>query len=175
MWTKYADEYRGIQLILDYEIMRNYAKNHLDYFNECAYMDNQKEIEEYLKDSMDKLEIISVNDYQGNLEALSGLIKRNKYRPETEIRYVHPYSKMLSISYDDFREKGDRAFQEITPKADKFYIHFPKKILLGVTIGYKSLGKLEEVKCYLQKCGFDIDKMDITVLCKSDSCNNLVF
>ncbi len=163
MWTEYADEYRGVQLILDYNAIHNYAKQNLDYFNECVYIDSQKEMEKYLKGSMYKLEVICKNDYQGNLEALSSLIKRAEFKKETEIRYVHPYSLMCSITYEDFQEKGDKAFQEIIPETDdkECYIHFPKEVLLGITIGHKSADKLENVKCLLQKCGFDIAQMDI--------------
>lgn len=166
MWKEYADGYRGIQLVLDYDAIRAYAKQHLDYFNECEYMNSKEEIEVFLKGSMDKLEVIAVNDYQSNLEALSGLIKRTDCKQETEIRYVHPYSKMVSVNYEEFKEKGDGAFCEIKPEEDdeECFVIFPKEILLGITVGYEVSNKIEEVKYYLQKCGFDINKMEIKAL-----------
>lgn len=104
MWKEYADDYNGIQLILDYKIIKNYADKRLDYFNKCIYLNDNTsdEIEDYLRNSLSELRNIDINNYQYNLEALSGLIKQNKFGKENEIRYIHPYSIMFTVEYSEF-------------------------------------------------------------------------
>lgn len=170
MWTNYADKYKGIQFVLDYDAICTYADERLDYFNECVYLEaNTSEIEHYLTTSMPKLRIEDVTDFQYNLEALSGLIKRKEFDKETEVRYIHPYSIMYSASYDE--EKKDAVFREVTPDANdnECYICLPKTTLLGITIGYQSAYKMEKVQKHLQACGFNLNDIDVHVLNNNNS------
>lgn len=60
MWTQYADNYKGIQFVLNYDAIRSYADSNLDYFNKCVYLENNpSEIENYLATSIDELRIVS--------------------------------------------------------------------------------------------------------------------
>lgn len=166
MWVEYADHYSGVQLILDAEQVRFYADEQLDYLNECVYLEQDLEkIEDFLRNSIGNLRVVDSNNFQYNLEALSCLIKKVGYRGENEIRYVHPYSKLFSVDSKDFVEKGDHAFRNILPVVDdaECYILLSKEALLGVTIGYQSMDRKEEVYELLQRNGYDMDRVEIGV------------
>jgi len=166
MWMEYADHYSGVQLILDAEQVRSYANEHLDYLNECVYLEQDLErIEDFLRNSIGYLRIVDSNNFQYNLEALSCLIKKVAYRVEKEMRYVHPYSKLFSVNYLDFVEKGNNTFHEILPVEDEreCYILLPKGTLLGVNIGYQSMDRKKEVYELLQGNGYNMKKVEIGV------------
>ena len=133
---------------------------------DCVYLEQDLErIEDFLRNSIGYLRIVDSNNFQYNLEALSCLIKKVAYRVEKEMRYVHPYSKLFSVNYLDFVEKGNNAFHEILPVEDEreCYILLPKGTLLGVNIGYQSMDRKKEVYELLQGNGYNMKKVEIGV------------
>lgn len=160
MWTKYADKYRGVQLILNSSKIKEYATKKLDYFGSCRYLKTQEQMKKFIEAEY-VYPIECVNDYQYNMEAISVLIKQPNYEVEEEFRYTHAYSKLFSISYENYLKKGDKAFEVCIPEENdkERYVCFPKDALIGIRIGYNSSNKLEEVKLLLSENGYDLSKL----------------
>lgn len=163
MWERYANNFYGIQFIIDYDIIRNYALEKLDYFSTCNYVRKRNRMKQFLEKF--SYNIDCTNDIQQNLEAVSVLIKPVRFRKEQEIRYTHAYSKLFSISYENYLKKGDKAFEVCIPEENdkERYVCFPKDALIGIRIGYNSSHKLEEVKLLLSENGYDLSKIDINI------------
>lgn len=161
MWTKYAQSYSGVQLILDYSIVAKVALKHLDYFARCRYMYKKGRIKKFIEQTTYQIE--SINDIQSNLESVSALIKPVKFKKENEIRYIRAYSKLDEVNYEDYKQKGDNAFIEIVPSENdsERFVCFPKEALVGIAIGYKSSEKLDTVKGLLKDMGYDLSKVFI--------------
>ena len=153
MWENYADHYKGVQIILDYEKVDSFAYDRFDYLDECIYIEDEQKIEQYLKEHLCNLRQICVNNYQYNIEALSGFIKKTPYAVELEIRYIHPYSVLFNAYSDG---KGGCVIEESKPTDDnkECYMLFPKEALLGVSLGCESEHTLEEVHHFLQVRGY---------------------
>lgn len=163
MWERYARQYTGIQFVLDYDIIQQYAYDKLDYFTNCKYMRKRDRMKRFIEQFSHSVE--SIDDVQYNLEAVSVLIKPVRFRKEHEFRYTHAYSKLLSVRYKDYVVKGDDAFEKCMPKVDddERFVCFPKETLLGIRIGYKSSSRLDEVKKLLTECGYDLSKVNVEV------------
>lgn len=163
MWERYARQYTGIQLVLNSGIIQQYAYDQLDYFTSCNYMRKRGRMKRFIEQFSYNIECI--NDVQLNLEAVSALIKPTRFRKEQEIRYVHAYSRLLSISYEDYLEKGNEAFKECVPENNdkERYVCFPKDALIGIRIGYNASNKLEKVKLLLSENGYDLSKVEVNI------------
>lgn len=160
MWENYADNYKGIQIILDYEKVASSAYDKLDYLDECVYIEGEQEIEDYLRNHLRNLRQICVNDYQYNLEALSGFIKKPNFAVESEIRYIHAWPYMFKVHPD---RQGGCVIEETKPDKDdkECYVLFPKKALLGLSLGCESEHTLEEVRSLLHDRGYNIDEIEL--------------
>lgn len=163
MWERYARQYTGIQFVLDYDIIQQYAYDKLDYFSNCKYMRKRGRMKRLIEQFSYNIECM--NDVQSNLEAVSTLIKPIRFRKEKEVRYAHEYSKLYKVSYEDFIEKGDNAFKKCIPEVDddERYILFPKDVLLGIRIGYKISNRLDEIRNLLADYGYDLSKVNVEV------------
>lgn len=159
MWERYARQYTGIQFVLDSNIIRRYAYNKLDYFSNCNYLRKRGRMKRFIEQFSYNVE--SINDVQSNLEAVSALIKPIRFRKEQELRYIHAYSKLFTISYEDFFVNGDNALKKCTPDNDEEerFVCFPKEVLLGIRLGYKISNHLDEVRKFLFECGYDLSKV----------------
>lgn len=164
MWSKYADKYSGVQLILNSNKIKEYAINKLDYYNSCRYLDDKEEVEKFLE-TENVYPIECKNDYQYNLEAISVLIKSPEFTVEEEFRYVHAYSKLISVNYDRYLSIGDNAFENCIPTDgdSERFVCFPKETLIGIKIGYKSSDKLDEIKQLLLEEGYDLSKLKVEI------------
>lgn len=163
MWENYAQQYNGIQLILDYKEIHQFAFTKLDYFGKCSYMHKRGRMKKFIE--YKKYNTESINDIQFNLEAVSALIKPIRFKKENEIRYIHSYSKIFEVNYEDYVRIGDSAFIDSVPcdNEKERFILFPKETLLGVRIGYNSSEKLNDVKSYLETSNYDLSKVNLDV------------
>ena len=159
MWEKYAEQYTGIQLILDSNKIQQYAKTKLDYFSHCVYMRKKGKMKRFLEHFSYNIECVNVP--QLNIEAVSTLIKPIRFRKEQEVRYILSYSKLCSAHFTN----GKVIFKEAIPlSSDKErFVCFPKETLLGIKVGYKSLEQLNEVRRLLIKCGYDLSLVNIEI------------
>lgn len=164
MWTKYADKYSGVQLILNSNKIKEYAINKLDYYNFCRYLEEKEQIGKFLE-TENVYPIECKNDCQYNLEAISVLIKSPEFAVEEEFRYVHAYSKLSSVNYENYLEKENDAFEECVPDEDDIerFVCFPKETLIGIRLGYNSSGRLNEVKQLLSDNAYDLSKLKVEV------------
>ena len=164
MWTHYADDYSGVQIVLDYAEIKKYALSKLDYLHECVYMKDKVDMADFLA-NFTNLEVESVNHMQMNYEAISCLIKRPEFDKEKETRYIHSYPYLFSIDYADYLAGKEDSFKEVSSEYDKkeHFINLPKSALLGMTVGYKSTDRLKEVEEHLASCGFNVSKIKIQV------------
>jgi len=164
MWSKYADEYNGVQLILNSNKIKEYAINKLDYFNSCRYLKEKEQIEKFLE-TENVYPIECKNDCQYNLEAISVLIKSPEFAVEEEFRYVHAYSKLISVEYDRFLSLGDNSFEKCIPTDgdSERFVCFPKETMIGIRIGYKSSDKLDEIKQLLLEEGYDLSNLKVEI------------
>lgn len=156
MWTRYACQYSGIQLILDYDIIAQTACNNLDYFGKCVYIRKRGRMKKFIQQKIFSVE--SINDIQFNLESVSALIKPTRFKKENEVRYIHAYSNIFEINTEDYMVTYDKAFVDSTPteKDEERLVLFPKEALVGIAIGYKSSDKLELVKVMLKEMNYDV-------------------
>lgn len=163
MWEKYAEQYTGVQFVLNSNVIQRYALDKLDYFSTCYYMRKRGRMKRLIEQF--SYNIVCVNDVQTNLEAVSVLIKPIRFRKEQEIRYTHAYSKLFSINYEDFLNKGDKAFKKCIPEVndDERFVCFPKNALIGVRIGYKNSTRFDEVKNLLIERGYDLSKVSVDI------------
>ena len=163
MWTKYAQEYNGIQLILDSDIIAQVAYSNFDYFARCHYMRKRGRMKKFIEQMTYPIECI--NDIQTNLESVSALIKPLRFKRENEIRYIRDYSKLVELNYESFMKIGDRSFVDCFPSYDdcERYVCFPKEALIGVTIGYKSSEKLDVVKNILENCNYNLSNILVRI------------
>lgn len=161
MWVKYAHQYSGIQLILDYDIITKVSYDNLDYFGKCVYMRKRGRMKKFIQQKTFSVE--SINDIQSNLESVSALIKPTRFKKENEIRYIRAYSKIFEVCYEDFMLMGDKAFTDSYPteKDDERFVYLPKETLLGIAIGYKSENKLNSVKAMLKEMNYDVSNVFI--------------
>ena len=163
MWTKYAQQYSGIQLALNYDVLAKVAYNNLDYFSKCVYMRKRGRMKRFIERKTHKVE--SINDIQCNLESVSALIKPVRFRQENEVRYIREYSKLVEVNYENYLKVGDKAFIDCIPSEydkERFVI-FPKEALVGISIGNKSIDKLEVVRELLKERGYELSKIPIRI------------
>ena len=163
MWTKYAQQYHGIQLMLDYDIIAQVAYNNLDYFAKCRYMRKRGRMKKFIEQKTYPIECI--NDIQSNLESVSALIKPVRFKRENEIRYIRAYSRLFEVNYESFMQIGDRSFVDCVPSNndEERFVYFPKEALVGIAIGFNSLDKLDAVKALLEKRDYDMSKILVRI------------
>ena len=160
MWENYADHYMGVQIILDYTHVANSAYDELDYLDECVYIEGEQEMENYLKGHLCFLRQISVNDYQYNLEALAGFIKRPTSAVESEIRYIHAYSYLFNAHPDG---KGGCVIDDSKPNENdkECYVLLPKDALLGVSLGCESKHTLADIRSLLRDRDYNVGDIEL--------------
>lgn len=49
MWKTYADDYKGVQLVVDADMIKSVANLNGDYFDSCEYIEDLAEIENFLE------------------------------------------------------------------------------------------------------------------------------
>lgn len=173
MWLNYADSGKGIQIGVNADIVLGCSLKDRDpdVFARCVYMAEEEcEDEERVKAAIecvyDECEFESDN-YQDDLSVCASCLKQEEYKYEKEYRYMIPNYDIISFEMD---AKGAVSEQEkenpenIKADGTRKYIYrtFPKAALASVALGHLTTDEqMEEVRRYLDYCGYDIGRIRI--------------
>ena len=109
-----------------------------------------------LNDGWKKYSNHTINNVQGDLEEISTFIMKPKFRDENECRYIIPYHKVTHFS-------NGTIWDEEFKRGKYLDLKFPKDVLIGINIGYKSNISISEVKSYLETKGYDLSKVSVNI------------
>lgn len=171
MWLNYADRGNGVQIGINKDIVSNSSlkERNPDVFVPCVYMAKEESedkvcVKAAIKHIYDECKFESDN-YQDDLSVSASCLKQEEFEYEKEYRYMIPKYDHTIISKD---EKGEVLEQEIENLENveidgiKKYTYqlFPKEALVSVVLGYSTTDEqLEEVRRYLDDCGYDLGKI----------------
>lgn len=164
MWKTYADDYKGVQLVVDASRIKSVAVSNGDYFDSCKYIQDVAEIEPFLKDYYHNYAEDVTDDYLYDLEAISALIKDVDFIEEKEYRYIHSYPIVLAANYNPRTGEPDFFVPVPTREDSERYRLFPKDTLLGVRIGPDSSLSEDFIRGYLESSGYDTSKVVVEKL-----------
>ena len=159
MWKKFGCSYKGIQIVLDKNIVIQYANKSInpDVLMDCIYTNNINRMKSFLlNDGWKKYSNHTINNVQGDLEEISTFIMKPKFRDENECRYIIPYHKVTHFS-------NGTIWDEEFKRGKYLDLKFPKDVLIGINIGYKSNISISEVKSYLETKGYDLSKVSVNI------------
>lgn len=161
MWKYFGNEGRGINLIINDEILRNEAtllSKVPALIVPCEYIKKG-----WTKNSLKKTIVSIANseylqscqDDDRLLYATIGLLKEHFWR-QKEIRYVTIEQKIAEVNYNDGAVVV--APYEVSENQFNKYVDFPKKLLSGVILGKEvPLKDFYMAKDYLINCGYSSD------------------
>lgn len=159
MWERFGKYYKGIQLVFEKElIIQSSIKNtNPNVIMDCIYTNCIKRMKSFLlHDGWRKYPYHTINNLQGDLEEISTYIMKPKFQDENECRYIIPYHKVTHFSngiiWDESLTRGE--YRELM---------FPKEVLIGINIGYKSKIKIDELKSVLENKGYDLSKVGVNI------------
>ena len=161
MWKYFGDGGRGINLVINEEILGNEStllSKVPALIVPCEYI-KTKWTKSELKSSILRIaeseSVQGCQDDDGILYATMGLLK-NHYWRQKEIRYVTIEQKFAEVTFKD----GDAIVTPYEVPKDKYdkYIHFPKELLSGVILGKQTtLQDFDNANKYLISCGYSPD------------------
>ena len=162
MWKDYADNYQGIQLVFNFEKIRELSlpDNNPMVFMPCHYMNSEDDLKSILIDIREKYYLPESYNLQSDLTECSACLKQMKFKNEDEFRLLYPNHDMMSASYNGgdvlFKEYEDiRGLSECGNELT-YMQHFPKDILEGIVVGHlMSDAEMEELKQHLLSNGYE--------------------
>lgn len=151
MWEHYADDYKGVKLIFDKEMMleiqhrygvdergEKHNINNLECMSPCTYIGND-DVKSTLLKCYDKSSIDK--EQWSHFECLALLLATLKmaepFKAEEEYRHICLYPVAFTMQYSK-EENAPIIDDDPTPDFEYLHLYYPKECLLGVELGCNS-------------------------------------
>lgn len=162
MWKDYSENYQGIQLIFNYEKIRELSLSDSNpmVFMPCHYMNSEDNLKDILMDIREKYYLPKSYSLQSDLTECSACLKQMNFKHEDEFRLLYPNHDMISASYNEgnvvFEEHEDIEGLSECGKELTYMQHFPKDVLEGIVVGHLMPDeKMEELRQHLLLNGYE--------------------
>lgn len=171
MWEHYADEGRGMKLILNKELLKcvahfdpdgygNYSTS-IETVLPCLYINQKDDLKKILLENMHQTELDGWDEFD-KLKFLVSSIKQAKpYEEEQEYRHIHLHHIVGRYYYNN----GDPYYVDDNGPTDKnefIDMQFPRDILLGIELGPKTTNNdLDYVRQHIINMGYDPRKVNV--------------